>query len=397
VVQEIPPATQNQKTSTDSSGAAKESRSSSRPDVLRYAPAAVVLFGLTIFLLFTNLIDLIIITLPVAVAVSTVLIGKIFSNRNRPTLGALFRTYICPASSFSFFFVAIALAGIAYIPAYVFDPVLNGYLVALPAIVLLFNAAFLNSFGNWLVKTRVSDQYKGLVIKRVAGGLAFFFFFVLASGFPPYNYFGFPFLLSGIAYSILAVSPVLAFSNRFTQYSQSGQYLMNSTGQWTAVAFLIGIAGAIISLPFSNIYTYVGVLILAMIGVGYIGARMYALGSERLNKIQQEVYQKHVHQLQIVNSPDFRFLGNATEAFVSSGHKENILIALSTLLANAGLEYNESSLLLSNISNYEVPPIFRIAGLSVKKGLEYEIQRRIAIMNATMIDISQRVSSRKIA
>jgi hypothetical protein len=187
---------------------------------------------------------------------------------------------------------------------------------------------------------------------------------------------------------------LIAFSNRTKSMHEAGEYLMRSSARWTAAAFLIGVAAAILSIPGANVYTYVLVLLMSAAVLCYVGIRIYSFGSSRLQSVQDELYRKHAYEVNLVSDESFDYLRGAMAQFVRSGSKGDLIIALTNLMTNAGMDYPEIKADLEMLLSYELPEIFRFSFTSLKKSLELEMQRRIAILQLLMNAITAEVSAR---
>jgi hypothetical protein len=232
----------------------------------------------------------------------------------------------------------------------------------------------------------------GMSLGRLGGALLLFSIFELIGIYV--IWVGYPFLYAALAYGVLSISPLIAFSNRFQSLHAAGEYLVHSSARWTAVAFLLGIAAAILSIPGANLYDYVVVLILAAMGLTYVGLRIYSLGSSRLQSIQQDLYHKYEHEVNLVSDESFDYLRAAVAEFVRAGSKGDLTIALTNLMTNAGMDYLQIRADLVPLSSYDLPNVFKFSYLGLKKSMQLEMQRRIGIVQVLMTNVSAEASAR---
>jgi hypothetical protein len=351
---------------------------------------ALLATSYSLFAIFQAFFFLILLTLPVAFALVPLMVGELLTSRGHLTLSSLFRSFGAPAAVAFGFLVSAVLVLLAYGNPYA--PALETFFFA-P--LLAADAILLHRFSSRLGRTVSGSQPTALFLGRISGVLGLFFVYALIAPVPQINWAGYPFLYSGLVYAVLSVSPLIASSRRTAAYREVGLYLMHTTGQWSTVAFLVGFAAGLLALALGNIYGYIAVLVLAATGVGFVGYKTYSFDARRIDGIQQEIYKKHEHELKLVSGVDFAYLGQTAREFIYSGRKGNLLVALTTLLANAGVEYSSSRSLLGGVINYEVPPIYKFSEASLKKGLEDEVVARMKLVNSTMASMLDVVGSNK--
>lgn len=349
----------------------------------KYISAIVILVALSFAIILEEPgYDIIgIITLATAIALVPYLGSKIYRARGKIATGLFLGSYVAQ-SVFAFVFL-FGLAGLPY--------VVPQFSEGLPALLVFINAILLWRFGGMFPRAGASVPL-GMFANNIGGALFLFLIFQLFAFFAVWA--GYAFLYAAIAYGALSVSPLIAYSNRFSGLRNAGEYLLNSTARWTAVAFLLGLAATILSIPGANIYTYVVVLVIAAIVLGYVALRIYSLGSSRLQSLQENLYSKHAHEVLLVTDESFDYLRAAIEEFVKTGSKSDLTIALANLLTNAGMDYGQIRSALHLLSSYELPEIFRSSYLSLGKTLELEMQRRIGIVQLLMNSVAAEASAR---
>jgi hypothetical protein len=252
---------------------------------------------------------------------------------------------------------------------------------------LVSNALILNRFADLLIASK-KDQAAGLCAKRLATALGIAFIAALISLSPLGFFVGYPLYYSALAYAILSIGPLIAYSKATVAYREAGLYLMRSSLLWTTIAFFIGVAALALTFLQNNVIVYTVIIAMGAIAITTVGFRIYSLGASKIAKETQEVYQKHSHKLQVMQDESFDFLRSNVEEFIRTGRKENLLIALTTLLTNAGFTFELSEPLLRELANYEVPPIHKIPYLSIKNSLALEIEKRTQLVNETFNHIA---------
>jgi hypothetical protein len=350
----------------------------------KYCLAIAVLIVIS-FLIIGDLpqIDLIaIVTFATAIALVPAMGGEIYSRRGKGTASTVLRSFAAQ-SVFAF----ILLSGLASLPS---TAGLFGYLE--PALLVLTNSIILWRAGG-IITTSDKNVPTGMFIGKIGGALFLLFAFQLIA-ILLIVWVGYPFLYAAIAYGALSIAPLIAYSERTKSWHESGEYLLHSTARWTFAAFLIGVASALLSAPGANTYTYLVVLFLAGSVMFYVGLRIYSFGASRLNAVQDELYRKHLHELNLVTDENFDYLRAAMARFVGTGIKDDLIIALTNLLTNAGLNYDEIRIQLTMLTTYQVPEIFRLSYLSLKHSMEIEMQRRIGILQSMMGMIAAEATAR---
>jgi hypothetical protein len=350
---------------------------------------ALLVTSYSLFAIFQAFFFLIVVTVPVALSLFPLLIGEFLSWRNHPILSSFFRTFGA-AATFAFAFL---LSGVLVLFAYdnPFATLLQTFFYA-P--LFAFDAIALHQFATKISKTVSDAQPLAMSLTKVSGALGLLFMYALVAPVPSVSWAGYPFLYSGVVYGALSLGPIIASSKRTESYREVGLYLMHTTGQWSTVAFLVGFAAGLLTLTLGNIFGYIAVLIMVGFGVSLVGYKIYSLDTRRLDSIQQEIYKKHEHELRLVSGEDFAYLGRTAREFVYSGRKGHLLVALTTLLANAGVEYSASRLLLESLINYEIPPIYKYSEAPMKKALEDQIIVRMNIVNTTIASMLDMVSKK---
>lgn len=324
--------------------------------------------------------------LPAGSGIGSYFAGTIFEIYGHKLTASFFKSAI---AQFLFIFLFLdSLFSIVSLVSRFAALLLDPWLMPL---LLISSAAIVNRFGNNLIKGE-NDQVVGLVAKRLAVALGIFVFSSLLSmSFmgPEAIWLSYPLNYAGFVYAILSISPLIAYSKRTESFREAGLYLMNSSVTWTVIAFFLGIGALVLTVFQNSIIAYAVILSFGAIGVGLVAYKVYTLGASRIAAETQNVYQKHVHQLVVIQDESFDFLRRNINEFVGSGRKENLLIALTTLLVNAGFSFDQSQRVLHMISIYEVPPIHKIPFLSMKKSLDLEVQRRITLVNETINRITR--------
>lgn len=313
--------------------------------------------------------------LPASIALACYFVGIVCGIYDHELSALFFKSFIAQ-STFVFFFID-ALFSLAFLVTHNF--LLEPFLLPL---LFLANAIILYRFGDILIGGK-RNQAVGLCAKRLATSLGVCFFASFIALSPIGIWIGDPLYYAALTYAILSVSPLIAFSKRTQGYHEAGLYLMRSALLWSGVAFFIGVAALALTVLQNNVIAYAVITALGAIVIATVGFRIYSLGSERIAKQSEDVYEKHIHKLVVVPDESFDFLRNNMDEFIRSGRKENLLIALTTLLTNAGYTFEESEPLLRNIADYEVPAIHKIPYLSMRKSLELEVEKRAKLINET--------------
>ncbi|MDH2899856.1 MAG: hypothetical protein PXY39_02695 [archaeon] len=360
--------------------------------IARYLPTVAVLLlafvGSEIFLLKSSYFGIgaliFVFSLPAGIGVALYFVGIVCEIYNHELSAIFFKSFL--AQSTFVFFVLDSIFSIASL-------VRAGFFLAPFLIPLLFlsNALLANRFADIAIGGK-KNQTAGLAAKRVAiaFGVSFFASFLSLSFISVW--IGYPLYYSALTYGILSISPLIAYSKRTENFREAGLYLMRTSFQWSVVAFFLGIAAIIITFFQNNIVAYAVIVALVAVVIGTVGFRIYSLGSTRIARESQGVYQKHVRKLVVVQDESFDFLRNTVNEFIRTGRKETLLIALTTLLANAGFSFEQSEPLLRTLSNYEVPAIHKIPYLSMKKSFELEIEKRARLINGTFNLIAKETS-----
>jgi hypothetical protein len=328
-------------------------------------------------------------SLPAAIAVASYFAGVVCEIYNRELAGTFLKSFV--AQSTFIFFIFDSSFSILLITRSTFAYSLSFFLLPL---LFVSNALLLNRFADKIISGK-KNQAVGLAAKRLAIslGVAFFASFLSFSFFT--QVIAYPLYYSALAYGILSVSPIIAYSKQTENFQEAGLYLMRTSLQWAIVAFFVGVVAQVLAFFQNNIIAYAVIVTLVAFIIGAVGFRVYSLGATRIAAEAQEVYQKHVHQFMVVQDESFDFLRNNINEFVKTGRKENLLIALTTLLTNAGFSFERSQALLSRISSYEIPAIHKIPYLSMKKSLELEIEKRSILIKDTLNLIAQETSVTK--
>jgi hypothetical protein len=365
--------------------------------ITRYVPIIAVLLGASItsgiFLLRSSATFglgavIFVVCLPTAFGLASYFVGNVFRIYNHEIAGIIFRSFVAPSS------VAFLLLDSLFSVAVLVTPAAIAAAQYLLPIYFAANALILNRLGGMLISGK-SDQYVGLMAKRLALTFAIFFFAFLFSISFILTWLGYAMYYVGAVYGILSIAPVIAYSKRTENFREAGKYLMKSTVTWAVLAFFVGIGAYILTFFSNNIVVYAVVLTLGAILIAVVGLRVYSLGASRIEKETLEVYQRHSRQVAVVPDQSFDFLRKNINEFVSSGKKENLLIALTALLTNAGLSFDQSELLLREIARYEIPPMHTIPYLTMRKSVEMEVQRRITLVNETFNSISEKIGAVK--
>jgi hypothetical protein len=367
--------------------------SSSKATAARYVLGicALLVTSYSLFTFLQPLFFLILITLPTALALVPLFFARLLARRGYFYWAAFLRSFMAPFA-FALFFV---LSGELVLAAYYGSPAVGLVSSLFLAIVFSIGAMLLHIFSSNASKNFAQHQSTSLFFDRVAGALALLFIFALVSPFAPVSWLGYPFLYSGIAYGALSISPLLASSSsRWPSLREAGLYLMHSTGEWSTVAFLVGFAAGILSLTLASVYTFVAILIIAVLGISYVGIKVYSLDMKRIETMQQQLYEKHSNEMKLVTNQDFDYINKAAREFVVTGRKGNLLVALSSILANAGVNFAGSKVVLEKLINYEIPPIYKFSDISLKKGLEIEMKTRMEIVNSTIAEMIRRVNEK---
>jgi hypothetical protein len=325
---------------------------------------------------------------PTAFGLGSYFVGNTLRIYNHELTGIIFRSFVAQ-STFAFLLLdSLFSIAVLITPSSI---VFAQYLLPL---YFLANAVILNRLGGILINGKY-DQHAGLMVKRLALTFAIFFLAFLFSISILLTWLGYALYYSGLTYGILSISPVIAYSKRTENFREAGKYLMNSTVTWTVLAFFVGIGAYVLTFFSNNIIVYAIVLTLGAILIGVVGLRVYSLGATRIEKETLDIYQRHSRQVAIVPDQSFDFLRRNINEFVSSGKKENLLIALTTLLTNAGLTFDQTEPLLREIARYEIPPMHTIPYLTMRKSMEMEVQRRITLVNESFRSITEKIGAVK--
>lgn len=375
------------------SAEAKTQRKLLYSKLFHYVPIVGILFGASIasdiFLLrspatFGLGALIFVLCLPTSFGLAFYFAGNIFQIYHHDLVATIFKSFVAQ-SSFAFL-ILDSLFSIAILVS-VSNLIFASYFLPL---YFLANAIILNRMGGILINGK-NDQHVGLMIKRLALTFAILFLAFLFTLSILLVWLGYAMYYAGFTYGILSISPVIAYSKRTENFREAGKYLMKSSITWTVLAFFIGIGAYILTFFSNNIIAYAIVLTLGAILIGVVGLRVYSLGAKRIEKETLDVYQRHSRQIAIVPDQSFDFLRKNVNEFVSTGKKENLLIALTTLLTNAGLSFDQSESLLREIARYEIPPMHTIPYLIMRKSLELEVQKRITLVNETFNSITEKI------
>ncbi len=368
--------------SADISGVLPTPKQSGRVSEAKYVTSILVLIVLSvsIFLFIPPLSILAVVFLATAFGLVPTLVAAVYARKRQGT--AVFLRSFASQSVFALVFM-FGLTSLRYGG--------SDFALVVQPILVFTNAILLWRVGGMLTRSGAA-VLGGMTLNRLGVALLLFSIFQLIALW--IVLVGYPFLYAAIAYGVLSISPLVAFSNRFKSFKAAGEYLVHSSERWTAVAFLLGIAAAILSFPGANIYSYVVVLILSAIGLTYVGLRIYSLGSTRLQSIREDLYRKHQHEVSLVSDESFDYLRAAIAEFVRAGLKGDLTIALTNLMTNAGMDYSQIRGDLVPLSSYDLPNVFKFSYLGLKKSMELEMQRRIGIVQVLMTSISAEASAR---
>ena len=260
----------------------------------------------------------------------------------------------------------------------------------IPSILVFVSSFLVYGFGNRLVADR-TRYAAGLSVRKVSGALVLFSFGLALSAWPPASWLQYTFTYPAVVLLAFSVSPLIAFS-KSSSYRNAGMYLLKSSDRWTAIAGLIGFAVSLLSIPKPpswDYYIFVFVLVMSGLVICYVGFRVYSLGSERIRRVNQEIYSKYQHKLETNFRQDFDFLYSAGENFLIDGEPGRLLVALTLLLSNSGREYDECARLLEPLIRYKAPPVYEYNVFGLRSALEEEADRRLGIFNMVMSDLSR--------
>jgi hypothetical protein len=358
------------------------------PLALKYAIAIAVLLVVSYFLIISGLSIGIfyVFTLPTGLALVPHFFGRILEIRKHALSGHFVRDFITPSTFALFFFSSLGIALSGFLGSS-----FTYYALGFPAILLLANWLMLSNFGDSVIATG-ENVAQGIVAKRFSSALGIFLLYYLSSISPTYSWLRLTFLFPAIVYGALAFAPLFALQRKGS-YGEDATYLMDSAAKFAVVAAGVGFVFSIFLL-FPSVYFFVAIVVFAGVILAFAGYKFYSLGAMRINAVEQELYQKHYHKLNLTDDDNFAFVKGPIGEFIATGRKGNLIIAFTALLTNAGIEAGEIMQTLEFLSMYEIPAVFSYQGLNLRRALEQQVLFRIGVVNDTMRMMSKVVGER---
>ncbi|MCY0859677.1 MAG: hypothetical protein OWQ54_04530 [Sulfolobaceae archaeon] len=333
----------------------------------KYILAYSLLFALLLSLLLTRsaLYLISIIVIPLLITVTALLIGDVeIINRNE-NLHKAFRNIIAPSVFVYLFFSSLSNLLISHFRDYV------TFISYFMSFIIL---GFIGFFIDRTAKSYELELYESL-------NYASRFFLFLALGY----FFGslykpllYPF--AGISLIYLIVSPIPYMAKRWN-FDYSG--VTNNMTMLTITSFGLGLFYMLLIIPKPpqyNTYILLAFVLMASIAISYAGYKVYTSGTSVVEKITEEIYEKHKREVEVIPSPEFAVFENAIKEFVVNGKKEKLLIYLTHELTKDGLSYESIFNELEELILYNAPVIKK----ANKKVIESEVNKRLKIVNEVL-------------
>ncbi|WP_069807235.1 hypothetical protein [Vulcanisaeta thermophila] len=199
-----------------------------------------------------------------------------------------------------------------------------------------------------------------------------------------YKPLSYPFMISSIAAGLLSLTSLV----NTTLDSEVLDNVVKSSGGVTASFFGIGLLYALLSIPkppIWNTYILMVFVILASLVIIYTGYRAYTGTASFIERVEEEVYEAHKREVNLVESPELTPLIRAVEEFIKHGNKEELLVYLTYLLSNNGYEFEEIRDRLGRLMDYSS---IKVQGARVsRRVIEAEVMERISLVNELLSDV----------
>lgn len=377
-----------QKTSPDISAKSDRRRELRDAALIYGVPFAILVvlsaFVIPIFLPAYSGLDVLFIPLTAALIVA--LIGRIISVSNHRFVGQFVTSFV---SGIVFFYLFLVLSD-SLLGTVLGLGVAADFANFSLGILVFISGVLLYRFSSRVLASDLNYLY-GVFTRRLSTPLILLSIGMTFAAYGPTAPIQFIFTYPALSSFILSFAPFLVHSKR-PDLQDAGIYLLKTSSMWSFVAGLIGIGAAVLAIPKPpslNFDLFVGLLIAVGIAIFYVGYKIYELSSWRIEAIRQSSYEKYKHELIANFHHDFDFLWNSTREFVSGGQAGHLMIALTILLTNAGIGYDECSKLLDPLVSYKPVSLYDYNIFELKKRVGADIQTRIAIVNGVFRSISQ--------
>lgn len=351
--------------------------------VIYYIILIVALITLSTVLRYMGYLIDEVMAIPMVLVISLSLVGNIIRlyplsrfNLNSELMGYLIGRFI---NSLLFTYLIInnvALILVRYYPGSS-SLIMNimGFLafIIMGAIIWGLRASLLNYF-NYDASVKV-HQFIGFITASFAlYGVSF----IMNIIYEPLSY---PFIISSIVAFALSFLSLLGLFIKGLVIEVINNVLKNSRAI-IAGFFGIGLLYSLIKVPKPstwNLYIFALFVIMASSIIAYTGYRAYVSSTAFIESIEEEVYEAHKRNVNLMNAPDLKPLIEAVEEFIKHGKKESLLMYLTFMLSNNGYDFEEIQEKLGVLINYSS---LKEQGVRMRKELiEAEIRDRINLVN----------------
>lgn len=340
--------------------------------VVRYVITYVLLvtISLPLMLVSWGVYVLRVIVIPGLVLVTILLVSDLFRGRNVHIHNVL-RVAAAPA-----LFSYLSLGSLSSI-------LMMNYKAYSVAINYLVNFLIFIIIGISVVG--LSSRYYALSNYELSQSLRYSAYFLIFLGLGylisiAYQPLFYPFLAMSIIYLVLTPIPILSRSKL--------NFVLINTRALAIAAFGVGLFYTILSIPKPsqwNTYILIVFLILASIIITYAGYKALISSFNAVEKVEEEVYEAHKHELGIVSSPEYALFEEAVKEFVTHGKKDKLITYLTYWLSRDGLDYEEILSRLNKLINYS--SAIKCRGRVNRRLVELEVRDRVELVNELLTQV----------
>ncbi|WP_243678502.1 hypothetical protein [Vulcanisaeta distributa] len=192
----------------------------------------------------------------------------------------------------------------------------------------------------------------------------------------------YPFAAISITYLVLA-PPITVLGLRGINVKG----VIGNSRPLALAAFGIGLLYSLLSIPKPsswNLYILITFIIIASISIIYAGYRLYLSGLSVVESIEEELYERHKREIEVVPSPEYSLFEEAVKEFITNGKKDKLIAYLVHELTNDGLDYETIINRLDKLINYSSVATCRRVKRRV---LEMEVKERIDLVNELLNEL----------
>ncbi|GAB6946576.1 hypothetical protein JCM16161A_07060 [Vulcanisaeta sp. JCM 16161] len=341
--------------------------------IIKYVIAYVIIASLTLLLLLMRPTGTYLVTtliMPTTALVTTTLISDFIKYRSN-TAADVLRRLVAPS-----LFAYLLIGGLTsiLINNYRGYSLIVNYLMNFLALVII--GAIINRYltrqTTWTGSIELLFKYLSYFF--IFLGLAYLFGAVYLPLF-------YPFAAVSIIYLILA--PVTVLENRGINVKG----IVGNSRPLALAAFGIGLMYSLFSIPKPsswNLYILITFIIIASISIIYAGYRLYLSGLGIVESIEEELYERHKREIEVVPSHEYSLFEDAVKEFITNGKKDKLIAYLVHELTNDGLDYETIINRLDKLINYSSVTTCRRVSRRV---LEMEVKERIDLVNELLNEL----------